>query len=217
MIFIDCEQGSEAWHSARCGVITASKFKDAVDLGEEVTLKNGTVKPAKASAKNKLYAAQVAIERISKAPCGDIFNSWQMKRGQEIEADARMAYECATGNMATESGIVLTDDRLFGYSTDGLVGDDGMIEIKSLVGAEIVIEMWLTGDTSEYMHQMQGGMWITGRAWCDFVMYCPQLESVGKALFRRRVARDDEFIDAMVKALAVFEKAASRNEAILRK
>lgn len=207
MIYVECEQGTQEWHAARCGVITASKFRDA------------TEKTAKGlpTAKRRLYSAQVAVERISKEPCGEVFNSWQMKRGQEIEPDARMAYEGATKNMATESGVVLTDDRLFGYSTDGFVGQDGMIEIKSLVGAEIVIEMWDKEDMSEYMHQMQGGMWITGRKWCDFVMYCPQLASVGKSLFLRRVMRDDKFIDEMVLELADFEKSVSRNESILRK
>lgn len=207
MIFIQAAQGTEEWHAARAGVITASKFRDAVTL---------TAKSL-STAKRELYAAQVAIERISKEPCGEVFNSWQMKRGQEIEPDARFSYEVETGNVATESGVVLTDDRLFGYSTDGFVGDDGMIEIKSLVGAEIVIEMWANEDMSEYMHQMQGGMWITGRRWCDFVMFCPQLASVGKSLFCRRVMRDDAFIDAMVESLALFEKAVSRNEAVLRK
>jgi hypothetical protein len=206
MIFIDCEQGSEEWHAARCGVITASKFRDAID----------TTSKGKMTAKASLYAAQVAIERISKMPCGDVFNSWQMKRGQEIEPAARMAYEVATGNMATESGVVLTDDRKFGYSTDGEIEADGVLEIKCLIGAEIVIEMWRTGDLSEYMHQMQGGMWITGRKWCDFVMYCPQLESVNKTLFRRRVYRDDDFIDDMVEKLMAFEKIVSENEAVLR-
>ena len=207
MIYVECEQGTPEWHAARCGVITASKFRDATE----------TTAKGLPTAKRRLYAAQVAVERISKEPCGEVFNSWQMKRGQEIEPDARMAYEGATKNMATESGVVLTDDRLFGYSTDGFVGQDGMIEIKSLVGAEIVIEMWNTEDMSDYMHQMQGGMWITGRKWCDFVMYCPQLASVGKSLFLRRVMRDDKFIDEMVLELADFEKAVSRNESILRK
>ena len=92
-----------------------------------------------------------------------------------------------------------------------------LLPSKSLVGAEIVIEMWNTEDMSDYMHQMQGGMWITGRKWCDFVMYCPQLASVGKSLFLRRVMRDDKFIDEMVLELADFEKAVSRNESILRK
>jgi len=207
MIYIEAAQGSEAWHAARCGVITASKFRDAVE----------TTAKGLATSKRRLYSAQVAIERISKEPCGEVFNSWQMKRGQEIEPDARFAYEVETGLVATESGVVLTDDRLFGYSTDGFVNDDGMIEIKSLVGAEIVIEMWATEDMSEYMHQMQGGMWITGRKWCDFVMFCPQLASVGKSLFCRRVLRDDKFIDDMVIELAEFEKSVSLNESILRK
>lgn len=207
MIYVECEQGTPEWHAARCGVITASKFRDATE----------TTAKGLPTSKRRLYAAQVAVERISKEPCGEVFNSWQMKRGQEIEPDARMAYEGATKNMATESGVVLTDDRLFGYSTDGFVGQDGMIEIKSLVGAEIVIEMWDKEDMSEYMHQMQGGMWITGRKWCDFVMYCPQLASVGKSLFLRRVMRDDKFIDEMVLELADFEKSVSRNESILRK
>jgi len=207
MIFIDCAQGTPEWHAARCGVITASKFRDATD----------TTAKGLPTAKSRLYAAQVAIERISKEPCGDVFNSWQMKRGQEIEPDARMAYEAHTGLMATEAGVVLTDDRMFGYSTDGFIGDDGMVEIKCLVGAEVVIEMWDTEDMSEYMHQMQGGMWIMARKWCDFVMYCPQLSSVGKSLFIRRVMRDDKFIDEMVENLATFEKAVSRNESILRK
>lgn len=207
MIFINCEQGSEEWHLARCGVITASKFRDA------------TEKTAKGlpTAKSRLYAAQVAVERISKKPCDEMFNSWQMKRGKELEPEARMAYEARTGLMATESGVVLTDDRLFGYSTDGFVDDDGMMEIKCIVGAETLIAMWETEDMSEYMHQMQGGIWLIGRKWCDFVMYCPQLESVGKELFIRRVMRDDKFIDNMVLELAEFEKVVSHNESILRK
>lgn len=206
MIFIECEQGTEEWHAARCGVITASKFRDAVE-----TKKDGSM-----TAKAALYAAQVAIERISKEPCGDVFNSWQMKRGADLEPLARIAYEAQTGNMATESGVVLTDDRLFGYSTDGNVEGDGLIEIKCLASAEAIIEMWITRDMSEYMHQMQGGMWLTGRKWCDFVMFCPQLTSIGKELFRVRVTRDDKFIDAMVDKLLDFERLVTRNETALR-
>jgi exodeoxyribonuclease (lambda-induced) len=139
-----------------------------------------------------------------------------MKRGQEMEPMARMEYEAQTGNFASESGIVLTYDRLFGYSTDGLVGDDGLIEIKSLVSAIGVLEMWRDRDLSEYMHQIQGGLWLTGRKWCDFVMYAPQLEPVGKQLFRMRVERDDKFIDEMVKKLLDFSDIVNENEHILR-
>jgi hypothetical protein len=206
MIEIICEQGSEEWHAARTGVITASKYRDAIEL----TAKGNP------TSKSILYAAQVALERISRTPCDEMFNSWQMKRGQEMEQFARIEYEAATGNMATESGVMLTDDRLFGYSTDGFVDDDGMIEIKSLASAIGVLEMWRDGDMSDYMHQMQGGMWITGRKWCDFVMYAPQLESVGKQLYRRRVMRDENFIEKMESDLMKFADRVLTNEAILR-
>ena len=122
MILINCEQGTAEWKQARCGVITASKFKDAVDC-----LKSGAP-----SQKSILYAAQVAVERISGEPCDETFNSWQMKLGSEREPMARMEYEARTGHIATESGIILTDDRLYGYSTDGFIDADGGCEIKSL-------------------------------------------------------------------------------------
>lgn len=206
MILIQCQQGTPEWHAARVGVITASKFRDAVDVTQK----------GKPTSKSTLYGAQVAVERISGEPCDEVFNSWQMKRGQEHEPFARLEYEAQTGNLASESGIVLTDDRLFGYSTDGLIGDDGLIEIKSLVSAIGVLEMWRDRDLSEYMHQIQGGLWITGRKWCDFVMYAPQLESVGKQLFCQRVERDEKFIDEMVGQLMQFAVTVNDNERILR-
>lgn len=206
MIFINCEQGSEEWHKARCGVITASKFRDAVE-------KTAKGKP---TAKSELYAAQVAIERISGQPSDEVFNSWQMQRGSKLEPMARMEYEAATSNLASESGVVLTDDRLFSYSTDGELNDDGIIEIKCLASAIGVLQMWRDRDLSEYMHQIQGGLWITGRKYCDFVMYAPQLESVGKQLFKQRVERNEAFIDEMVEQLLAFAKVVDSNEAILR-
>lgn len=206
MIFLNDEQGTDAWKMNRVGVITASKFKDAL----EITAKGLP------TAKSTLYAAQVAIERVSGEPCDDTFNSWQMKRGTELEPLARIAYEAKTGNLASESGIVLTDDRKFGFSTDGSIEDDGLLEIKCLSSAVSILEMWKTNDMSEYMHQMQGGMWLTGRKWCDFVMFCPQLEKVKKSLFLRRVERDEKFISELESGLLAFEKRVSDNEAILR-
>lgn len=207
MIVVQCEQGSSEWYQARCGVITASKFGDAVE----------TTKKGERTAKSALYAAQVAIERISEKPIDEGFTTWQMKRGVELEPVARLEYEALTGNFATESGVVLTDDRLFGYSTDGFIGDEGLIEIKSLASAEKIVAMWRDGDMSDYMHQIQGGLWITGRQWADFVMYCPQLESIGKQIYRRRVPRDEAFIERLEHDLIEFERFVSETEAILRK
>jgi YqaJ-like viral recombinase domain len=184
---IICQQGSPEWLAARAGAITASRFSDALS-----TLKNG-----QPSAKAGTYLCQVAIERVSGKPCDEAFNSWQMQRGAELEGMARLKYEAFSGNIVEEAGVVKTDDDCFGYSTDGFIDDDGMAEIKCLVSAPAIIDMWTTADMAEFMHQMQGGMWLTGRKWCDFIMYCPQLEAIGKALFVRRVLRDEAFIEDM--------------------
>lgn len=165
----------------------------------------------------KRYAADIAIERISGAPHGQPPKAWVLERGHIMEARARIAYEAKTGAIATEAGICKTDCNSFGYSSDGLVDDDGLIEIKAPIDSAKILAMLQTGDTSEYDHQMQGGMWITGRQWCDFIMYVPELESVGKDLFVKRIYRDDAFIDAMVQELYRFQMLVAEYETILRR
>lgn len=165
----------------------------------------------------KRYGADLAIERISGQPHGEPPKAWVLERGHIMETAARRHYEGRTGSFVTEAGICLTDDGIFGYSTDGLVDDDGLIEIKAPIDSAKIIAMWQTGDTSEYDHQMQGGMWITGRKWCDFIMYVPDLASIGKDLFVKRVFRDDGFIDKMVALLSDFDLGVvAMAEAVLR-
>lgn len=212
MIFIQCQQGTAEWHQARSGVITASCFGDAISRLSRVSGKRKAGDPSGASDK---YAADLAIERISKKPYGAPVKAWVLDRGHEMEALARMHYEARTGYMANEAGLVLTDDRLFGYSTDGFVGDDGLIEIKAPIDSLKIVEV-MDGDIAEYMHQMQGGMWITGRKWCDFIMYVPDLANAGKDLYVRRVMRDDAFIDAMVLELSAFERRVTDREILFK-
>lgn len=212
MLLIECPQGSPEWLEARCGVITASRFKDACDRNKPA--KGETV--GKPSAKMVGYAAEVALERISGAPADQGYVNWQMKRGTELEPEARLAYEARTGQLVEEAGVALTEDRRFGYSTDGFIGSDGCIEIKCVVSPEKVIALWRDGDLSEYMHQIQGGLWITGRAWCDFVMYAPQLTSVGKELLIHRVARSEDFIATLELDLLAFMRMVDENERVLR-
>jgi exodeoxyribonuclease (lambda-induced) len=164
----------------------------------------------------KRYAADLAIERISGQPHGEPPKAWVLERGHEMEAHARRIYEGRTGAFVTEAGICLTDDDIFGYSSDGLVDDDGLIEIKAPIDSTKILAMWATGDTSEYEHQMQGGMWITGRKWCDFIMYVPDLACIGKDLYVKRVFRDDAFIDAMVEGLAKFDRMVTGFVEVLR-
>lgn len=206
MIVLELEQGTEEWHQARVGVITASCAKDATE-----TLK----KTGEPSDKAIRYAAQVAMERVAGVPCDDTFVNFAMRRGSELEPRAREAYEIETGQAVYQSGIVLTDDRRFGYSTDGFVGLDGCVEIKCPLSPLVVIRMWQTGDLSDYIHQIQMGLWLTGRRWCDFIMFDPRLESVGKSLYVKRIARDEAFIEKLEADLLAAMKRVDEFVAVL--
>lgn len=213
MKFIECPQGTPEWHASRAGKITASCFAEAISV---CMRKSGARDVGDPTAAAERYAADLAIERVSGMPHGEPPKAWVLERGHQMEAAARMHYEARTGSFVTEAGICVTDDGLFGYSTDGLVDDDGLIEIKSPIDSAKILHILATGDTSEYDHQMQGGMWITGRKWCDFIMYVPDLAAVGKDLYVQRVLRDDGFIDEMVERLAKFDALVAANVAILR-
>lgn len=213
MIFIEAQQGTPAWLQARCGKITASCFADAISV---MTRASSQRKAGEPTAAAERYAADLAIERISGQPHGEPPKAWILDRGHEMEARARMLYEARTGAFVTEAGICLDESLIFGYSTDGLVNDDGLIEIKAPIDSIKIIEMWARGDTSEYDHQIQGGLWLTGRKWCDFIMYVPDLAAAGKDLYVKRIMRDENFIDGMVAKLSKFDEMVQEYEAILR-
>lgn len=152
------------------------------------------------------YAADLALERISGVPYGEPPKSWILERGHQMEELARIRYESMRHVMVLESGIALTDDRRFGYSTDGYVDDDGCVEIKCPIDSTKILDMWRTGDVSEYRHQIMTGLWISGRKWCDLIMYVPALERVGNDMYIQRIYRDDNFIDQMVEGLLKFDQ-----------
>lgn len=206
MIFHDHPQGSEAWLEARRGVITASRFKDARDK-----LKGG------GSSKACLgYAFDIARERVGgKAP--QKFQNAAMRTGTEQESFARLAYESRTGELVEETGFFTTDDRLFGVSVDGLVGDDGIIEIKTMVSSDTLFTAVVKGDTSEYIDQCNGAMWLLGRLWVDLILWAPDLEPIGKHLTIKRIARDDDVINLLEADLLQFAALVSDLESQLRK
>lgn len=198
MILIECEQGSEAWHMARAGVATASMFKVA-----RQRLKSGkNAGDFTEAAKN--YAFRLAVESISRTPLDEGFTTWQMKRGHELEPEARARHELEAGVLVQRAGFVTTDDGLFGASADGLIGDKGGSEYKCLVSPEGLREVILNNDISEFIDQIQGCMWITGREWWHFGLYCPALASIHKDFYWREVKRDDNYIEAMEQDLIAF-------------
>lgn len=225
MKLIVCQQGTPEWLEARAGAITASRFADAISV---LTRASGDKKVGDPTAASDKYACDLAFERISYKPYGEPPKAWVLDRGHTLEAIAREKYEGKFGIMAYESGVVKTDDDWVGYSTDGMVEPifdqagqlvecEGLIEIKCPVDTLKVREMFLTGDVSEYRHQMQGGMWLTGARWCDFIMYAPDLANAGQALFVKRIHRDDAFIDDMADKLMRFKERVLMNEALFRR
>lgn len=253
MIAINCEQGTEAWHQARSGVITASTFALALEItggldakqqafvdvilagkteaealmasdykkrptadGVDRALRGETV--GEPSPGSERLAATVAMERISKKPYGDTFETFAMRRGKEQEVFARMKYEDRFQVIVDEEGVILTDDRMFGCSVDGLVPVDGGFECKAPVDLNKVVHILKTGDLSEYRHQIQGCMWITGRKWWDFTMPVPDLAVLnnGNDLYVQRVMRDDDFIEEMELGLLKFAGRVKQIENFLR-
>lgn len=215
MIIEHHEQGSPEWLQARAGVITASRFSDARARLERAS-KNG--KAGDWSGKAHDYAWTLAMERIAGAPLDQTFVTWQMERGTRLEGEARIAYE-ARGELVEEAGIVFTEDRAFGYSTDGFVGEDGMVEIKCPASCTKLGAIWTRPETAEveYIDQINGGLWITGRKWCDLIVYCPWLAPVGKDLFVKRIHRDDDAIEALEADLLAFKELVDQYEQQLRK
>lgn len=211
MKLYDCKQGSEAWLNLRVGKITASRFKDARDR-----LKPGKGETiGKPSSKCAAYAAQVAVERIAGRSLEQKFQSWQMREGHEQEPAARNAYDVETGHVVQEVGAIATDDDRFLYSPDGLIGEDGLLEVKTLLSAEVILRVIGGGDLSDYMDQCLGGLWLTGRQWIDLALWAPALEPIGRALTIHRITRNEDAIEALEADLIAFAAMVSRNERLL--
>lgn len=210
MIIYDHPQGSAEWLASRAGVITASKFVEA-----RKRLKSGPKKGGFTEAAED-YAFRVAVERISGAPLDEGFSTWAMKRGNELEPEARVWVEVKLGIFVDVAGFVTTDDEKFGASADGFIDKDGGLEIKCLVDPGRIRNVILSDDISEFMDQIQGGMWITGRKWWQFALFCPALEKVGLQLYTKRVERDDNYINEMELDLLEFERVVSKYEQTLR-
>ncbi|PTW84012.1 exonuclease [Achromobacter mucicolens] len=206
LIIHTAPQGSQEWLDARRGVITGSRFKDCRDK-----LKGGA--PSK---KCLSYAMDVARERVGgRTP--DVFANAAMRTGTEQEPFARAAYEAKTGNFVEEAGFITTDDGLFGVSVDGLVDDDGIIEIKTMVSSDTLFTAVVDGDISAYTDQCNGAMWLLGRKWVDLVLWAPDLDPIGRQLTIIRIERDDDAIEELERDLMAFERLVSKYEHLLRK
>lgn len=184
-------QGSPEWHDLRRGVITAS------NIGKLITPK--TIKPA-SNPESRALTLQLAAERIT-GWTEDTYTNDDMIRGQLDEPVARAKYAEHYAPVQ-EVGFMVEDRYGFklGYSPDGLVGDEGLIEIKSRRPKTQVSTILNGHPPIENMAQLQAALLISGRKWLDYVSY-----AAGMPMFVKRVHPQDKWFDAIIEAAETAE------------
>ena len=191
MKLIECTQGSPEWFAARCGVASASRFAAIM-----AKIKTGE------AAERRNYRTDLVVERLTGKPL-DSFTTAAMKQGTEREPFARMAYEARTGIIVQEVGFCLHDVVNAGASPDGLIDADGGMEIKCPERSAHLRYLLSEAEPPEYTWQIQGAMWITERAWWDFVSYNPDFPEALQ-LIVRRIRRDNSAIDKLAAEVEAF-------------
>jgi len=194
MDYADIIQGSLEWFAVKLGKTSSSHISD-------IMAKNAS-KGYSATRKN--YMSKLICERLTGERV-ETFQSTEMKRGTEKEELARQAYELKTFQIVNQVGWIEDDNiKMHGSSPDGLVGDDGHIEIKCPNTAKH-IETLLNGKIDrEYLLQIQDQMRVSGRAWCDFVSYDDRLPEHLR-LFIKRVDRDEIMIAEITAEIVKFQ------------
>lgn len=185
-------QGSPEWFALRLGKVTASKVADVV-----AKTKSGY------SASRANYMALLIAERLTSTTAEPYTNA-AMQHGTETEPEARAAYEFYQGVTVREVAFVVhpaVDQS--GCSPDGLVGDDGLVEIKCPQTARHLETLLGQAVPGKYDTQMQFQMACTGRKYCDFVSYDPRMPE-NMRLFIKRVPRDDARIKELESEVAAF-------------
>lgn len=188
----DIAQGSIEWLRLRAGKVTASRVADVI-----AKTKTGV------SASRAKYAGELVAERLTGAPA-ERYSNAAMTWGTEMEPEARSAYEYNRAAKVDQVAFVLhptIGDS--GASPDGLVDEDGLVEIKCPETHTHIETLLGQAVPSKYFTQMQWQMACTGRAWCDFVSYDPRLPEPMR-FFCKRVLRDDAVIAELEREVVAF-------------
>ena len=188
----DVTQGSDEWHALRCGMLTASEMKHIIT-------------PALKVADNEKSSSHL-FELLGQRITGYVeprYVSDDMLRGQTSEILARDLYAEKFAPVE-ECGFITNDELGFsvGYSPDGLVGEDGVIEVKGRLQKFQIETLINRAMPSEYSIQVQSALWVSGRRWCDFLSYCG-----GLPMPAIRVERDEAVITAIKSAARSFDEA----------
>lgn len=185
---LTCDQRSAEWYAARLGRLTASSLGDAF-----ATTKSGF------STSRRNLRLRLVLERLTGRSQENGYSNAAMERGIQLEPEARGAYEVESGLLVDEVGFVIHDELLTGASPDGLINDDGGLEIKC-PGAAAHLD-YLKGEIpNDYKLQVYHSLWLTGRAWWDFASFHPDFPEPLRLKVVRLYAKD---IDLAAHELAV--------------
>ena len=185
-------QGSAEWHEARLGRVTASRVADLM-----ARTKTGW------GASRANYMAELICERLTGQPA-ERFTNAAMQWGTDTEPQARAAYEFITGRSVEEIGFVEHPSiEMSGASPDGLVGDDGLVEIKCPNTATHIETLLSEAVPAKYRTQMLWQIACTGRAWCDFVSFDPRLPA-DMQMWVTRITPETGELSAMEDAVQEF-------------
>ncbi|GAG80752.1 unnamed protein product, partial [marine sediment metagenome] len=190
MIIHDMEQGTEEWLRVRMGKVTASNFAISMAKG-----KSGGVSKTRTTLMHKLIA-----ERLTNEP-QETYRNGAMEWGTETEPAAREYYEAVNDCIVKEVGFVEHNEYI-GCSPDGLVSEDGLLEIKCPNSATHIGYILADKLPAVYKAQVQGQLWVTDRKWCDFVSYDPRVSK--RPYWFIRVNRDQDYIDKLECAVGDF-------------
>lgn len=187
----DMPQGTPEWHQVRLGIPTASMFGTVMAKGKD----------GGASVTRRTYLMKLAGEILTGEPCENYTNG-HMERGKLMEAEARSYYEFISDDPVRQIGFIRNGAK--GASPDSLVGEAGMLEIKTAF-PHILGEILLKDNfPPEHMPQAQGNLWVAEREWLDIVIYWPSMPK-----FIKRVRRDDAYIAKLAAAVDEFNAELS--------
>lgn len=186
------DQQTPEWFKARAGKVTASRIADML-----AKTKSGY------AASRANYCAQLVVERLT-GEVAESYSNAAMQWGIDTEPKARDAYSARTGELIEEAGFYVHPRiEQSGASPDGLVTDEGLVEIKCPNTATHIETLLDKVPANKYLYQMQWQMVCTNRAWCDFASYDPRMPEHLR-LFVIRVPRDDKLIAEVEKEVAAF-------------
>lgn len=186
MEIFDFEQRSPEWYEARLGIPTASQFATVMAQG----------RGGGESKTRRTYLLKLAGERITGQPM-DNYTNQHIDRGREMEGEARAAYAFVKDADPLPVGFIRNGEK--GASPDALLGDEGLLEIKTAL-PHLLIDLHLQDRfPPEHKAQCQGQLWVSGRKWLDLVIYWP-----GLPLFVKRIGRDEIYIEQLAAEVDTF-------------